>query len=494
MKSTSLFTFYEAIMVATTIKLKSPFAGNTSHEEPQQLETQPENEFDTINDTTNLKKSAESIVSSSDTIRTRDKSIRSKYSRSVVSSRSVAHARNTSFSAEGNTISNIKMRESAFVQIFVLMYHLMVFGFVLLGIYLLDKYPLNGRSKVASAQKVLSEPFHFNADQFLSWMIIIAVYAFYTTWQRNDGKSADTKGKQKAHDANNAPDAETEVQSTKDVESPLYQTQQHGQSNRDEASIISKGSSHTGLSKRLEDIMLEEVLGHDDHDTIGDAFENTKRDTKSWIEKAIGMFGFKMNESSREGIVHECTTADDILNPLQTLEWKGMLSIALLLYQFCSAGRGGTYKAQVNPDDELYESFDSPAWRNLELVAFSGFLFMTGYNQTCYYYYHPDNQKSPIEYTPYYYGLSRILGVLFRWNWTAAFLSLTLGNNLFEHYAACPIHSFSFLAIWLMLRTYHSINYTKYRFRCKVLAFVVSCNVLVFSLSFLNLTIDSTSA
>lgn len=464
--------YLPAIGTATSIKLKSPFPGS-ARDESQHLGYQNKNTLDPADDNPNLTQSVESIISSGDTDRIRGTS-RSNRSRSGVSSRSVAHARNAS-SLGGNTVSYIRMQD-AFVQVFVIMYHTMIFGLVLLGLFLLGKYPPNGKSNSESNENVLSQPFRFNADQFMSWMIIVTTYTCHTSWQRNDCKNREKTVQLRAPEPNfDDQDDEIEhVQSAKKNESSLRQRQQ-STPNRDETSTISRGSSHTGLSKCLEDIMLEEVLGHDDHDTLDDAFENAKRSDKGWVVKAFAMIGLKLNEFHEKETIRGHNVADDVLNHLQTLELKGMLSLALLLYQYCSSGRGGTYMARIDSDEEQDESSAKHLiWRNFEMVAFSSFTFLSGYNQTSFYYFNPDHNKTPIEYTPHYYGLSRVISVLFRWNSTAIFLSLFLGNNFFQHYAVCSTHSFFFLAIWLMLRTWHSINYTKYKFRLKIFVFTVS--------------------
>ena len=464
-----LTLLHSAILIATSIKLKSPFPesiddSDTCHPGPT-AERLMENDED-----------ANSIDSHEHTIGTRERSQRSNNRpRSVVSSRSVAHARNTLGAAEANTVSNIKSHETAFVQTFVLMYHMMIFGVVLLGIFLLDKYPLNGGSGSASSRQtltVVSDPFHFDSDQFLSWMIVVVVYSCYSSWRRNDGKSCEPTEQPHSVDSANDVGDRTDVPSTMKSESPLRQRQQAkpSESRRDETSVISRGSSHTGLSsRRLEDIMLQEVLGHDDHDTIDDVFEdNSNHNDKGCMKRFFRVLG--LNLENRHDDVRKWRPVDDILNPLQTLEWKGLLSVAYLIYQYCSGGRGGTYPAAESDDEP--NIYVSPIWINLELVAFSSFLFLTGYNQTSYYYYQPENAQKA--------GLTRVVGILFRWNFAAIFISMTLGNSIFQHYVVCLIHSYFFISIWVVMRTYHTINYTKYKFRFKMLAFAVSFYCVVY--------------
>ena len=457
---------HSAILIATSIKLKSPF--------PESVESEAYHPGSTVDGVVENDEDAISVNSHEYTIGTRERSPRSNNRpRSLVSSRSVTHARNTRDSAESNTVSNIKSHETAFVQTFVLMYHIMIFGLVLLGIFLLDKYPPNSGSRSASRQPVtvVSDPFHFDADQFLSWMVLVVVYSCYTSWRSNDGKSCEPIEQPHDVDSANDVDEKNDVPSTMMSESPLRQRQQAkwSESHRGETSIISRGSSHTGLSsRRLEDIMLQEVLGHDDHDTIDYVFEdNANHNDKVCMKRCFGVLG--LNLENRHN-VREWRQVDDILNQLQTLEWKGFLSVASLIYQYCSGGRGGTYSA-ADPDDEP-NIYVSPIWINLEMVAFSGFLFLTGYNHTSHYYYHPENTQKT--------GLSRVVGILFRWNLVAIFLSMALGNNIFQRYVVCLIHSYFFVAIWAMMRTYHTINYTKYKFRFKMLGFAVSfiCDTL----------------
>jgi hypothetical protein len=455
-----------AILIATSVKLKSPFY-ESINTESQDVDTS------NSDDKANVE-SAESVISFGDTVRTRDKSIRSNYSSRVI------HARSNAAPSEGNTVASIKVRESLFVQIFVLMYHMMLFGLVLFGLYLLEKYPPSGLPSAHPNKPVavLSEPFQFNADQFLSWITMLVIYTCYISWQRNDGKTFVMQRQPKATESDNEP-IDGDVGSKTESESPNRKRHRSTQSSsrRDDISSISRGSTHSGFSKRMEEVMLEDVLGHEDHeedhDTIEEAFETAKRTDKSWFERGLGLVGINLKEF---GVIRDCNSVDDVLNPIQTLEWKGMLSVSLLLYQFCSNGRSGTYTAKLDPDDAQNELHGSHLllWRNLETVALSSFLFLTGYNHTSYYYFHPDNQKSPSENLLPCYGISRVIGIIFRWNWTAIFLSLVLGNNMFEYYVLCPLHSCCFLSIWFMLRTHHSINCTKYKFRFKVLLFAVS--------------------
>ena len=472
-----------AILIATSIKVKSPFPNSTDGTTRNRTEPQIERASHHTDDVTDVKDSVESVISNDShglTVGTREKSLRSKHSHSVTTSRSVAFARNVTSVADGNTVANIRAKETAFVQTFVLMYHMMLFGLMILGIYFVDKYPPNGRPSSAPSHGtvVLNEPFQFNADKFISWLVMLVVYSSYTCWQCNDGKSCESKVQPATTESGKEQHNETVESSLKKNESPLRQRQQKNKlvSRRDETSTVSRGSSHSGFSKRLEDIMLEEVLGHDDHDTIDDAFENAKREDKSWLERILRSLGFDLHEANQEGTFRQCSPACDLLNPIQTLEWKGLLSIALLVYQYCSDGRSGTYMAKVDPDDEQFETSEmtSPIWRNMEMIAVSSFLFLTGYNQTSYYYFHPDSQKTKSDQVPLCYGFARVLTIMFRWNWVAIFLSLALGNNFFEQYSVCLIHTCFFVAIWLMLRLHHSINYTKYKFRFKVLAFGVS--------------------
>ena len=407
---------------------------------------------------------------------------RLRQAHSVVSSPSVARSRANSSSNKGNTVMNIRMQETAFVQTFVLMYHMTLFGLVLLGVYLIDRYPPNGIGLTSKHQvAVLSEPMQFNADQFLSWIIMTVVYSCYASWQRNDGKSQEIKAQQKHKNSNIERDDHIEaVRSTKVEDVTRRETKQSKRkpSRRSDASAASRGSGHSGLSKRMEDVLLEEVLGHDDdHDTIDDAFENNKRENKGWLERGLSMLGVDVRAASTEGTLREWNPRDDVLNRLQTLEWKGLLSVALMIYQYCSGGRSGTYmaKAGANEEEDDTVGFPSPVWSNLEKVAFTCFLFLTGYGHTSYYYYHPDNiQKALTEHVPHCYDLSRVLGIMFRWNWAAVFLSLALGNNMLENYIVCVIHSFFFLSIWSALRFGHGINYDKHKFRVKMFMTVVS--------------------
>eukprot|EP00804_Cyclotella_cryptica_P005067 CCRYP_011503-RC/>CCRYP_011503-RC protein AED:0.06 eAED:0.06 QI:192/1/1/1/1/0.75/4/766/1109 len=491
-----------AISAATSIKLKSPFPESAESEISIQLDSRAGRVVDSRGDTDVAETADTALPSNSNehAVEHTRKPPRPNHPQFVGSSRSVAHARNTPGSTEGNTVMNIRLQETAFVQTFVLLYHMTLFGLVLFAIYLMDKYPLNGSPSSTRSQtgKVINEALQFNADQFVSWMIVLVAYSCFISWQRNDGKKREIKAQSKTKATNNQRDSSTEIYSLKDGEVPLRHPPRSNLKpgfRRDERSTVSRGSSQSGLSKRLEDIMLEEVLGHEDHDTIDDAFENAKHDNRGWLERCFSVLGLNLRATNDEGTVREWNPVDDVLNPLQALEWKGFLSAALLVYQYSSAGQSGTYMATADAVDQPNGALDlvSPAWRNMETIAVSCFLFLTGYSHTSYYYYHPDNiQKAPTEFTPHCYGLSRVLGILFRWNWTAIFLSLALGNNLVEYYVVCPVHSFFFMLIWSVLRVYYSINYNKYKFRLKMLAF--ACLMLLSDVTLTKLVGDDSMA
>lgn len=477
-----------AILVATSVKLKSPFPDSIGSEESIHLDSRAGNLPDSRGDN-DLSDSVDAAIpgnSNEHAFENKRKSPRSNHLHLMGSPRSEAHVRNASGHTESNTVMNIRLQETSFVQTFVLLYHMTFFGLVLTVIYLVDKYPPNGRPSSTLMQngKVVNEALEFNGDQFLSWMIVVVVYSCVISWQRNDGKKRDTKAQMKTKNTNHQQDSNTRIHSSKDEVVPLRHVEPNlkSGSRRDERSTVSRGSSQSGLSKRLEDVMLEEVLGHDDHDTINDAFRNAKHDNRGWLEKSFSILGLNLCATHGEGIMREWNPVDDVLNPLQGLEFKGFLSAAFLVYQYSSAGQSGTYLETVDAVDQQNDTTNhaSTAWRNLETVAVSSFLFLTAYNHTSYYYYHPDNvQKASTEFTPHCYGISRVFGILFRWNWTAIFFSLALGNSFLEYYVVCSVHSLFFLSVWSVLRICYSINYNTYKFRLKMLVFAVSSLVSV---------------
>lgn len=125
-------------------------------------------------------------------------------------------------------------------------------------------------------------------------------------------------------------------------------------------------------------------------------------------------------------------------------------------------------------DERGSQIIDANIYDSVYKAAMSSLIFLTGFNHTSYFYFHPANSKSSWSGAlPPHYEISRMLDILFRINWTALFLCLILGNSLLL-YVACPLHSYFFLVIFWTLRWWHSFNYSKYLFRFKLFMLAVS--------------------
>ena len=140
------------------------------------------------------------------------------------------------------------------------------------------------------------------------------------------------------------------------------------------------------------------------------------------------------------------TSVVDVLNIHQSLEWKGLLSAAFLLYQLTDAV---SYPNEVN------------LFYNASQVGASCFVFMTGFGHAMYFY------------TRNNFRLGRVMRVLFRVNLTAFLLCATMGRPYILYYV-CPLHTLAFLMTYGVMRANQEANYSKYGLRMKLLVLVLA--------------------
>ncbi|EED93511.1 predicted protein [Thalassiosira pseudonana CCMP1335] len=332
-------------------------------------------------------------------------------------------------------------------------------------------------------------------DLTVFWTIVIVFYAYFVSWRRNDGRQV--------IDANPQPQPQQSKSVTTTInESPRKQGMNQNSKRNVEAasrrtknvlsellsdgtSVASKDSSQeSGLSRRLEEVLLDDVLGHEDHETIDETVYSEDDHSEGWVEKGSKMLGLDGYGLNKRGVVRDAKPEEDVMNGFQTLEIKGFLSVAMLIFQYNNDSQSGLYNTRENNDDYV-----GGVLSNLSKVGITSFIFLlTGYHHSSYYYYHPanaatTNPKSTSKRSssrnvnqPNLYGVSRVLSVLAKMNVTAVFLSLVLGDSPLK-YTLCSVHSFFFVTTWLSLMAYRSINYDKYKFRMKM--FVVACIIFI---------------
>jgi len=154
---------------------------------------------------------------------------------------------------------------------------------------------------------------------------------------------------------------------------------------------------------------------------------------------------------------------NDVLNYSQSLEWKGLMSTAFIVYEICNAGRYVPYvsKGEESLDATLVGIIGSSSsgvntYYNLSRLFVTCYIFITGFNHTIYFYAKRD------------YSIVRVLRILFRINFTVIFFCLMLGNRWIL-YNICSLHSYFFLLVYATMSFQKDINYTKYGLRIKIL-------------------------
>ena len=407
----------------------------------------------------------------------------SKDNRSV-SSRISSHTMGST-ATTSNSNEMIRPWEPTFISTFALCYQISRLGLILLIIYLIDNYPPYGSSRssqdrkpsFSSSSQSYSE---FDEDQFIFWIFVLVVYGYVISWRRNDGRpNGDDNNKHEPLTKATTTAVESSASAAATGSAMSKHKMRAGRRRRNNAASSSIGSKSSGdnsdnVDKRLEEVLLDDGSNDDDFETAslisGTAVESSgvlitrKGDQRSWPEQVSSFLGLHyLNEkNTNSGVVQDVKHEEDILNRHQTLEWRGFLSAALLIYQF---NNGGIHQTSWNDDGSSLTTGNSRAkiYENLCHVAMSSILFLTGYVHTCYFYYHPLSNNDS-------YRMSRIICILCRINLLAILLSLVSGT---VEYTACPMITYCFLLVWLTMSYWSSINYDKYQFRLKLLGLAI---------------------
>lgn len=123
----------------------------------------------------------------------------------------------------------------------------------------------------------------------------------------------------------------------------------------------------------------------------------------------------------------------DVLNREQTEEWKGWMQFCFLMYHYFSV-------------HEVYNSIR---------VFITCYVWMTGFGNFSFFYLKED------------YSLVRVLQMVWRLNFLVFFLCMTMGNNYILYYI-CPLHTFYFFIVYILMVIYPKCNYTENGMKLKL--------------------------
>ena len=124
---------------------------------------------------------------------------------------------------------------------------------------------------------------------------------------------------------------------------------------------------------------------------------------------------------------------NEVLNRYQTEEWKGWMQFTFLLYHYMHAM-------------EIYNGIR---------VMITCYVWLTGYGNFTYYYNTND------------YSLVRTFQMLWRLNFLVFFLCLVHGNTYILYYI-CPLHTYFFGMVYIVMYIGKEKNYTKWWIRIKL--------------------------
>jgi len=395
-----------------------------------------------------------------------------------VSSRISSHSHSNNYH-HSHTIQQYESNN--FISTFILFYQLSLLGLLLFCIYVIDNYPFFGaaRSSIEPISYLSSNYYNleFDEDQFVFWILVLVVYGYVVSWQRNDGKPIGDYRKTENIAAESPSVAKSKSSQAK--RKITGRRQRHRKHNVD-ASLTSKSSTsdndnnnsdNNDINTRLDDVLLDDGEEEASFETILDTIESDVLTHKSgvhktlstWPERVSKFFGLHyLNEKSIGGsntVVVDVKPEEDVFNRYQTLEMKGFLSAALLIYQYNNEGIHST-SWNIKAVDGEENNSRTNMYENLSNVAMSSFVFLAGYVHTYYFYYHPSNSLHDT------YRISRILTILCRYNLLAIFLSFLSGKI---DYMACGIITYCFILVYMTMSFHRTINYDKYPFRLKLL-------------------------
>lgn len=362
-----------------------------------------------------------------------------------------------------DTKHTIQPWEPTFVSTFILFSQIGCFGIILFFIYSLEK---------SSAARPKSTMSGFDEDEFVFWILAVLLYTYFRSWKRNDGKPDHLDNRISSRVKDDASQTSRTTTSRSKMNEKIRQRtiemaslrQAIETGNRDDG-LSSQGSE---ASKRLEEVLLTDNTVFDSIlDTIDDDIESKDDSDLGLLEKGSKFLGFNVSNGEPRRIC-DVKQENDVLNRSQTLEWKGLLSAIMLVYQY---NVGEYYQPFSNENKSSLNS--DHVYDNLAKAAMTSLLFLTGYNHTYYYFHHPSNINSVFQ-------LSRVLQVCMRLNLLAIFMCFVLGK---ANYGVCLIHTCWFLVIWVMMHIGYSMNCDKYLFRLKLLGAAVGiflfwdCNI-----------------
>lgn len=125
--------------------------------------------------------------------------------------------------------------------------------------------------------------------------------------------------------------------------------------------------------------------------------------------------------------------SSDILNREQTEEWKGWMQFMFLMYHYFSA-------------HEVY---------NTIRVFITCYVWMTGFGNFSFFYMKAD------------YGAVRLLQMVWRLNFLVFFLCMAMGNSYILYYI-CPLHTFYFFFVYVIMVICKKYNYTEHGMKVKL--------------------------
>jgi len=104
-----------------------------------------------------------------------------------------------------------------------------------------------------------------------------------------------------------------------------------------------------------------------------------------------------------------------------------------------------------------YHYYHAEETYNAIRIMITCYVWMTGFGNFSFFYMKSD------------YSAVRVIQMLWRLNFLVTFLALTC-NNTYILYYICPLHTFFFLMVYCVMRTFSSLNHSKYKLRVKLLA------------------------
>lgn len=346
--------------------------------------------------------------------------------------------------------------EPTFVSTFILFSQIGCFGLILFFIYSLEK---------SSAARPMSTMSGFDEDEFVFWILAVILYTYFLSWKRNDGKPDHLNNiiiPSRVQDDASQTSKTTTSRSKMNEKIRQRTIEMTSLRQAIETGIRDDGVSSQGseASKRLEEVLLTDNTVFDSIlDTIDDDIESKDDSELGLLEKGSKFLGFNISNGQSRKIL-DVKPENDVLNRSQTLEWKGLLSVIMLVYQY----NLGEYYQPFSNDNKLSLNSDH-VYDNLAKAATTSLLFLSGYNHTYYYFHHPSNININSVFQ-----LSRVLQVCMRLNLLAIFMCFVLGK---ASYGVCLIHTCWVLLIWVMMHVGYSMNYDKYLFRLKLLGAAV---------------------